>query len=301
MSTYCDRRKATSNQLNRLRLAVIHRLLACILLFSALGILLAVKTDALFAFSVFIVLVPVLTWLAICPSRNRYRAAYKRAFVKDALQSQFTDLEYSPREGIPRETIAATQMMCMGTSFHAEDYVRARYRDIPFEQSDVLIQTSNGKTVVTLFQGQWMIFDFNKPFRTNFQIVQKGFRNAKHRRFFGPEDSLFQKISMESEAFNEGFRVYAQNEHDAFYVITPALMERLQHLANHCEGKLMFCFAGKRLHIAIDNNRDYFEPGSIFREIEPQIATWKVRSELSAVTGLISELSLDNDLFIQEV
>ena len=301
MSTYCNRRKATSNQLNRLRLAVIHRLIACILLFTALGILLAVKTDALFAFSVFIVLVPVLTWLVIRPSRERYRAAYKYAFVTDALESLFTDVVYKSWEGIPRETIAATQMMCMGTSFHAEDYVRARYRDIPFEQSDVLIQTSNGKTVVTLFRGRWMIFDFNKPFRTNFQIVQKGFRNAKHRRFFGPEDSLFQKISMESEAFNEEFRVYAQNAHDAFYVITPALMERLRFLVHHCEGRLMFCFAGKRLHIAIDDNRDYFEPGSIFQEIEPQKATWKVRSELSAVTRLISELSLDNDLFIQEV
>ena len=288
------------DQLNRLRLAVIRRLIACIFLLSVLGILIWVKKDALFAFSVFFVLAPALTWLAVRPSRDRYRTAYKRTFVKGALQSQFTDLVYSPREGIPRETITATQMMSMGTSFHAEDYVRARYRDIPFEQSDVLIQQSTGKTVVTIFQGRWMIFDFNKPFRANFQIVQKGFPCAKHRRFFGAEDSLFQRISMESEAFNEEFRVYARDAHDAFYVITPALMERLQRLANHCEGKLMFCFVGNRLHIAIHDNRDYFEPGSIFREIEAQNATWKDCSELSAVTGLISELSLDNDLFKRE-
>jgi len=216
------------------------------------------------------------------------------------LQSQFTDLVYSPREGIPRETITATQMMSMGTSFHAEDYVRARYRDIPFEQSDVLIQQSTGKTVVTIFQGRWMIFDFNKPFRANFQIVQKGFPCAKHRRFFGAEDSLFQKISMESEAFNEEFRVYARDAHDAFYVITPALMEHLQRLANHCDGKLMFCFVGQRLHIAIHDNKDSFEPGSVFKAIDEEKATRKIREEIEVITQFIDKLSLDNNLFIPE-
>jgi hypothetical protein len=288
----------TLEKLSRLRLAVRNRLIACIVLFSVTGLLLWAKTDSFSVFENSIIAGILLTWLAIRRPLERFRAAYKYTFVMRALESQFTDVVYKSRTGISRKTIADTQMMDLGTSFHSEDYIRARYGDILFEQSDVLIQQSAGKSTVTIFQGRWMIFDFNKHFRTNFQIVQKGFPNAKHRRFFGTENSLFKKISMESEAFNEEFRVYAQNEHDAFYVITPAFMERLQNLAARNKGKLLFCFVRNRLHIAIHDGKDSFEPGSVFEPIDAQKAIRMACSEMGVVTRFINELSLDNDLFL---
>ena len=298
------------DELNELRIAARNRLLCCIGGVVALGIAAVAATRQPFLLFFFLVPGIIVSALLMKKPRQRYRAAFKQAYVRRALQSVFTDLYYDPERGISYDTIAATRMMNMGDRFRSEDYISGRYKEIPFEQSDVHIEEerqstdSEGHTTteyVTIFRGRWMIFDFNKTFKANVQIAQKGFPNAKRKRFFGKKEELFKPVEMESEVFNKQFRVFAQNEHDAFYIITPAFMERVQSLAAHNKGKLLFCFVGNRLHIAIHDNRDYFEPGSIFREIEAQKAIWKVRSELSAVTRLISELSLDNDLFIQEV
>ena len=307
------------DELNELRKAVRNRLLICLSILAALGIalilLLRQSGDRFLSFSILpvalpIVLVPGLLlslWVTKKP-RQRYRAAFKDAFVKRSLESVFTDLRYEPEQGIPYETIAATKMMYMGDRFHSEDYIHARYRNVRFTQSDVHIEEehqstdSEGHTTteyVTIFRGRWMIFDFNKEFRANVQIVQKGFRTARRKRFFGKKETLFKKVELESETFNKQFQVYAQDEHDAFYIITPAFMERIEGLAAHNKGKMMFCFVGQRLHIAIHDNKDSFEPGSVFKRIDEEKATRKIREEIEVITQFIDELSLDNNLFVQ--
>ena len=306
------------NELNELRKAARNRMLTCIGVVAALGIaailLLWQSGDRFLSFAILpvalpIVLVPGLLlsfWVTKKP-RQRYRAAFKDAFVKRSLESVFTELRYEPEQGIPYDTIASTKMMNMGDCFHSEDYVHASYREVRFEQSEVHIQEEHHSTdskghssthYVTIFRGRWMIFDFNKEFRAKVQIVQKGFRTARRKRFFGKKETLFQKVETESETFNQQFQVYAQNEHDAFYILTPAFMERVQNLAARNKGKLMFCFTGNRLHIAINDNKDSFEPGSVFKRPDEEKLTQKLRGEIAMITQFIDELSLDNDLFI---
>ena len=308
------------NELNELRKAARNRMLICIGVVAALGIaailLLWQSGDRFLSFAILpvalpIVLVPGLLlsfWVTKKP-RQRYRAAFKDAFVKRSLESVFTELRYEPEQGIPYDTIASTKMMNMGDRFHSEDYVHASYREVRFEQSDVHIQEEHHSTdskghssthYVTIFRGRWMIFDFNKEFRAKVQIVQKGFRTAKRKRFFGKKETLFQKVETESETFNQQFQVYAQNEHDAFYILTPAFMERVQNLVARNKGKLMFCFIGNRLHIAINDNKDSFEPGSVFKRPDEEKLTQKLRGEIAMITQFIDELSLDNNLFVQE-
>ena len=232
--------------------------------------------------------------------RERYRTAYKNAFLVCALESTFTDVEYKPWDGIPYETIANTRMIRMGNGFNSEDHIRARYGDIPFEQSDVELWQSNGRHPILFFRGRWMIFDFRKEFKSNLMIVPKRYLTGMGKTSFGREATQMKKLSMESEAFNEEYQVYAQSEHDAFYILTPTFMERIQDLAAHNRGKPMFCFTGKQLHIAVHDNKDLFEPGSVFKPIEEGQAMQKIRSEIGRITQFIDVLSLNNDLFIQE-
>ena len=294
------------DELNQLRVAARNRLLGCIVGIIALGAASVALTHQ--PFLLFFILIGgfIVSTLIMKKPRQRYRTAFKQAYVQRSLQSVFTDLDYHPDWGISYDAIAATKMMYMGDRFHSEDYIHARYKNVRFEQSDVHIEEerqstdSDGHThteYVTIFRGRWMIFDFNKEFRANVQIAQKGFPNAKRKRFFGKKEELFKKVEMESESFNKAFQVFAQDEHDAFYIITPAFMERVQNLAAHNKGKLMFCFVGNRLHIAIHDNKDSFEPGSMFKRPNEEAVTQKLRSEIEVITQFIDELSLDNDLF----
>lgn len=292
--------------LDQLRRKVRNRLIFCIVGALGLGIVavLMLRNPMVLFFAAFGGV--FISIFVMNKPRKAYREAFKQTYVLQSLESVFTDVDYIPDQGISYDTIAATKMMNMGDRFRSEDYISARYRDIGFEQSDVHIEEehestdSDGHTsrsYVTIFRGRWMIFDFNKEFRANLQIVQKGFRNAKRKRFFGKKENLFKKVDMESEVFNRNFQVYAQNEHDAFYIITPAFMERIKNLTDHNKGKLMFCFVGDRLHIAIHDNKDSFEPGSVFKAIDEQAAMAKIRGEIEMITQFVDELSLDNNLF----
>lgn len=295
-------------ELNEIRVRARNRILICCGVVLTLGLAAAIAVGHPIVLLLFLPIAFIASLLSVDKPRKEYRAAFKEAVVRQALDSVFTEVVYEPDEGISYETIADTGMMCMGDRFHSEDYIAARYRDICFEQSDVRIEEersskdSNGNSstsYVTIFQGRWMIFDFNKDFRAKVQIVEKGFPTAKRKRFFGRKEALFKNVEMESEAFNKAFRVYAQNEHDAFYIITPAFMERIQRLAARTGGALMFCFADNLLHVAIHDNRDSFEPGSLFSQVNEARILARLRNEISGITQFVDELELDNDLFIQ--
>lgn len=271
-----------------------------------MGFVCFLKMESPFVFVVLLILGILIGVILTNKLRGQYREAFKRSYVRRALDAVFTDVDYDYERGISRDTIAATRMMYMGDRFRSEDYVSGKYHGIAFEQSDVHIEEehtstdSNGHTTthyVTIFRGRWMIFDFNKQFRANLQIVQKGFPNAKRKRFFGKKETLFKKVEMEASDFNKQFQVFAQNEHDAFYILTPSFMERIQALAAHNKGKLMFCLVGNRLHIAIHDRKDSFEPGSVFKRTNEQEIVQKIRGEIETITQFVERLNLENDLF----
>ena len=236
----------------------------------------------------------------------QYKKTFKEVFVLKSLKERFTDLNYNPDIGIPYDTISKTKMINMGNKYHSEDYISAKYKDIKFEQADVHIQEehTNGNTTtshVTLFKGRWMIFDFNKRFKADVQISEKGFGSSKVKTLFGKKEELFKKVSMESESFNKKFNVFAQNEHDAFYIITPSLMDRIEKLDNIVKGKLLLCFIDNRLHIGLYDNKDSFEPESVFKTINEEETIARISNDINIITQFVDELNLDNNLFKKEV
>lgn len=297
-------------ELNELREKIKNRYIIGTLIIIIIAILLFIFTKIIvFSFVEFMFGI-VIVILSTYKLNKKYKSEFKNKFVLKSLEKKFTDLIYEPDRGITYSTIAATKMMRMGDRYHSEDYISAKYKDIKFEQSDVHIEEeyqttdSDGHTTthyVTIFRGRWMIFDFNKEFKANVQISQKGFSNSKVNTFWGKKEELFKKVAMESEAFNKKFNVYAQNEHDAFYIITPSLMERIERLAERNKGKLLFCFINNKLHIGIYDNKDSFEPGSVFKQIDEQETLNKISEEIETIIQFVEELNLDNDLFKKEV
>ena len=251
-------------------------------------------------------------------TRQEYRDTFKKVFVVNALKSKFTDLYYRKDRGMSYQKIADTNMIYMGNRFYSEDYISAKYKGIKFEQGDVYIEEehtstdSEGHTTTShekIFQGRWMIFDFNKNFKADVQVVEKGFCSAKvntnsffkNKKNKKTKDNLFKKIYMESESFNKKFNVYAQNEHDAFYILTPSIMSKIEKLYELNKGKLLLCFVNNRLHIGIYDNKDSFEPGTVFKKIDEEKTLKRISNDIEMITQFVDELNLDNSLFKKEV
>lgn len=251
----------------------------------------------------FLLLSYIISMAISSPNINKFKQQYKSIIVLEIFKNVFTDITYRPNYGIPEEDISNTNMMRMGDKYYSNDYIKAKYKNVPFEFSDIKIENeytdSDGdKHTEILFKGQWYIFDFNKKFKADMQVCERFFRNAKRGGFF--DYGKFNKVELEDIEFNKQFNVYAQNELDVFYVLTPNTMERIKELNQKTDGKLLLCFIDNKLHVGLHNSKDLFEQ-SIFKKIDIEKNNKKVKNEILLITQFIDILNLDNDLFRKEV
>lgn len=262
------------------------------------------EMDLMSIFIIDLVIIAIISAIIISGPKKSYVDNFKNYFVKRTLEKIFTDLQYNPDRGIPESVISGTGMMYTGDRYTTNDLILGKYKNINFMQSDVHIEEehestdSDGHTTtyyVTIFQGRWMIFDFNKTFKANVEVCEKGFSGNQANTLFGK--SKYQKVKMESEEFNKKFRVYAQDPHDAFYIITPSLMEKIKRLEAANKGKLFLGFCNNQLHVGIHDGSDSFEPGSCFSKINEEEIMNRMSTDVSKITMFVDELELDNDLF----
>ena len=225
-----------------------------------------------------------------------FKSNFKEVFVVKALESVFFDFEYEQNKGIDKSAIKSTNMMQLGDRYSSKNLIRGKYKGVYLEQSDIHIEqcyeTKDGPEWETLFKGRWMIFDFNKNFKANVLVKQSKFRNSKGHGVF----SNLHKIVTEDESFNKQFRVYTPDDHEAFYILTPSLMEKIKDVANGIDGSLIFCFVDNKLHVGINNHKESFNH-SILKRVDASKVERKIGSDIKLITDFVDKLSLDSTLF----
>ncbi|MDL2286961.1 DUF3137 domain-containing protein [Eubacteriales bacterium OttesenSCG-928-G02] len=232
---------------------------------------------------------------------NGYKSSlsedYKLKLVEPVLNQYFDDVKFDPENGIPKNVIDNMDMMCLGNLYSSNDLIDASYKGVHFITSDVYIadQTtdSEGNTSTdVMFNGRWMIFDFNKKFKSHLQVKDKSFANAKRTS----ESGKMEKIKLENELFNKYFRIFASSDLEAFYILTPHIMDRMLSLREKIKAKMMFCFDDNKLHIAINSSVDSFELKT-FKKITPELVQHTILSEIVLILDFIDELQLDKKIW----
>lgn len=292
-------------ELEKLRKKARNKIIIGILISVAISIAIYIFFKSVIAYFIFIISIIITIVITRGPVR-KFTLAFKDTFVLKSLNNVFTNLAYHPEKGLNKEIIANTGMMDMGDRYSSNDLISAKYKNISVQQADVHIEEEretrdkDGNThtyYVTLFKGRWMVFDFNKEFKANIQVRSKNFLNARANTFLGK--SKYNKVAMEDQEFNKMFRIFAQDDHDAFYILTPHLMEKIKKLSESVKSPLLFCFVDNKLHIGIENGKDSFEH-SVFKKINEEEEKNKISSEIKEITNFVDELDLDNDLFRKE-
>ena len=104
-------------------------------------------------------------------------------------------------------------------------------------------------------------------------------------------------IETEDVEFNNSFNIYAQTEHEAFYILTPSFMEKLKKIDKKIQSAgIRFLFNNNKLHIGINNSDDAFEFDEL-KEINEQEIEANMENDIRLIIDLIDELDLTNDLF----
>ena len=233
----------------------------------------------------------------------KFNREFKKIFVLNSINKVFGNITYNPDRGFTEEFIEKNNILYTGDAFDSNDYIEATYKNIKFVQSDIHIsekreeKDSDGNTDVkwvTIFRGRLMIFDFNKPFKANLQVVSPNLCYMTLTR-----RTKYNKVTMEDPEFNKRFNVFAENEHEAFYILTPHFMERIKEITNKLDYPIMFYFSNSKLHIAIDDNSDSFEWDPL-KPIDEKAILENITSDIKIITSFVDELNLYNDLFKKE-
>ncbi len=240
----------------------------------------------------------IITFFATAKDRQAYHEEYKRYFVRASLEKAFPGCLYSHNAGLSRGAIAATGMMNLGDSFSSNDYVSGTFKNLNFAQADVHItethtDSDGNRTTVTIFKGRYAIFEFKKKFNFRLEVVGKRF--GAYQVPHGSSFKKFQKISTESAEFNKRFRVLAEDGFEAFYILDPAFIERVQKLGEEHKYSVALFFVNNALHIAINDNSDSFEAPSPFKEIDEKAEFAKVENDIKLITNVVDSLRLEKE------
>ena len=180
------------------------------------------------------------------------------------------------------------------------DHIKAVYHGLNIELGDIsLIDESEftdnetgqtEKQSLLYFRGQWLTCDFGKELAGEVYISER----AKRKRRGMKSD-----VSMDNEQFDTRFCVRANNPQEAFYILTPHMMEYITAMADKSGGLVYMSFlrSGK-MHVAVQTGRDFFELGKTNTDAET--LRQKFLGELRWFTDIVDTLRVEDTIYKKE-
>ena len=243
------------------------------------------RSSAIFFVIPVVTVIPLMVLLpGMAKKKKQLKQIYKETFVTQLLQQHFSNVMYDWNGGFSESQVRHSGLCRIGNRYHTEDYLSAVWNGVRFEQADVKIQyhTSSGRSshTTTYFEGRMFVFDYTRKMTMPIQVHSKSFRYAGQ-----PEYGMnLQKVELEDVAFNKRFVVKSTSPHDAFYVLTPQMMQRITYM-EQTYGRITMVIVNGRLYVGIDNRLDAFDPQfskpiEYLREKQRMLADVKVIEDL---------------------
>jgi hypothetical protein len=166
--------------------------------------------------------------------------------------------------------------------------------DASYETKDIRGDTK----VCQVFRGIYFIADFNKHFRTRTIVIPD--TGEKGRGFFSwlfqsSESSRGRRIRLEDPEFEREFDAFGDDEVEARYILTPALMARILALKSR-SGQVALSFLNGQVHVALGVARNLFEP-SVFTRVSDARQVAEFLNDLRSILGIIEVLNLNTRIW----
>ena len=231
------------------------------------------------------VVLAVIGIIILAKTRNDLKNKVGNKIAYDVLGKYIEDLNYEPNGSFEESIFDRVEMdFPHYDRLTTNDYISGRYHDMDLRMCDLLLQQrqvhSDGKhtrtTYVTVFQGPFMEVAYDKTVQSPVTLSPKGF-------------SLFNSsIETESEEFNKRFEINCASEHDAFYILTPQMMERIERVHDLAEYDLYINFNKGHLYIGVNNHNNSFELGMF--ENNAEAIQSEFEDDLKYLLSIIDEL-----------
>ncbi len=235
-----------------------------------------------------------------------YAHEFKNNIIHPLINQIDDSLQYRKSLHIPQGEFQASRLFRKEIDrYKGNDLVKGELDGVKLRFSDVHAEyeskDSKGRSSWhTIFQGLFIIADFNKEFNGHTTIFPD-----KAERLFGKLiGSWLQRHNMSQEAlikmddplFEQHFVVYGTHQVEARYILTHSMMKRLLDFKRRSKVPLYISFIDKKIYLALAYNKDLFEP-SVFSSLLEYLLVKEYISTLQLATGIIEELKLNQKLW----
>jgi hypothetical protein len=240
-----------------------------------------------------------------------YRKEYKEKIIARIAGFADEGLEYNPEWFIPMDEFVRSRIFNLSCDkYSGEDHFRGRIgkTDIEFSEVTAKHRSSSGtgknrsEDYTTIFRGLFIIADFNKHFKTHTVVLPD-----TAEKLFGKFGQSLQSaasgrgqlIRLEDPRFEKEFCVYGDDQVEARYILTPALMERIMAYRQKWNTRLYLSFLDSRVYIGISMYRNLFEmrpfkPAADYAFLEESLRF------LTLTTEVVEDLNLNTRIWTKD-
>lgn len=236
-----------------------------------------------------------------------YKNRFKQEVVGASLSAVDQSLTLEPYKGILESEFRFSQLFSTDPDrYHTEDLVCGNGGKTQFYFAEVHAeyktetQTKNGRQVSwhDILKGIIFVADFNKNFNGVTIVRPKDFGSSVSAWFSKNVFSFGDKnvVELENDAFNKNFVVYSNDQVEARYILTPAMMERISNLNDRSAYTVSLSFINSNMYIAFPLDKNYFEPPVFKTLLNPDLLADDM-SVLKFMYDIVKELDLNTRIW----
>lgn len=272
--------------------------------FGILAIFLGVFLLLMFEQAILFVIGLIVGIVLICVSsvsKNSFLKNIKENVLGTIIKSELgEEAVYQSNSGINLTEIIRLGVYQSPDRYHLEDHISCSYNGVAYELCDAIFEErhvtrdSKGNRRVTYekyFAGRVIKIDFKKAMTYKMKVIEG------HPR--GLNTHGYEKLETELIEFNKKYDTYVNDKEQAYYYLTPVMLQKLLELEKLFKGTIQYVMNGDCFYVLINNNTDSLE-FSISKPIDEKMLN-VIRSQINIGATIINEFGLDLDKFNKNV
>lgn len=237
--------------------------------------------------------------------RRDYRTEFKEEVIRPLIKELDSNLNYSANLHVSKDFFTRSLLFSSPDKYKGNDFILGQIGSTKIQFSDIHAQkeykdSKGNKKYSTLFQGLFIVADFNKNFygRTVIlpDVAQNTFGDLVGSWLQSKNLNRDELVKMDNPEFEKEFVVYSNDQIEARYILSHTFMERILDFKKKSKEKLYISFVDNHLHLAIDYRKDLFEP-TMFTSLLDDKLTHEYISTLHLAVSIVEELKLNQKLW----
>lgn len=223
-----------------------------------------------------------------------YNLSFKNIAMIKLIKSIDENLTYEPENFIKFEEFYYPNIYKKPHTYSGNDLISGKFNGVNLKFSDNFLQErveeidEKGSVEVkyhTIFKGICFIAEFNKNFTSKTYVLSP---------YIGIN---LDKFEMDNSEFEKSFNVYGSDKINAFYILTPSLMEKILNLRSLFNVPLNLAFIDNKIYIYIEFGKDSFEPDVRQSLIGENSLLLRYKAEILALLNIVNELNLNRQIW----